>query len=156
MSDLQSTGDRLADIQKINDLAMTLYKMHLAASMDDAAKMAEETLFGASKREALSAQHIDETPIGDMMPEIMQHQQEAAAREIEHTPTTSGIQPLTIPHHTPPPIQEIDASALDEDIVEIPSGDEAIIIGGSPIIEEEIKPEEPHHEVQTTLLGPHG
>ena len=55
-----------------------------------------------------------------------------------------------------PRVQEIDASALDPEAVEIPSGDEAIIIGGSAIIQEEMRPQEPHHEVQKTLLGPHG
>ncbi|MBI4448563.1 hypothetical protein HY641_00860 [Candidatus Woesearchaeota archaeon] len=134
---LESTGDRIAEIQKVNDLAMTLYKMHLAASMDDAVKMAEDTLFGASKREAISAQHIDERPIGAMM-----------------TPERPGDAEVPSPQATPEQLQEIDASALDEDVIEIPQGDDVILIGGSPITEAVIKPQEPKRDVQTRLVIP--
>ena len=58
MSNIQSTGEQLDEARKINDLAMNLYRLHLAPSLADAVEMARQTLQGAGRLEAATAEHM--------------------------------------------------------------------------------------------------
>lgn len=97
MEELASTGDTLEEVQKINNLAVNFYKLHLAASMADAVEMARNTLQGASRLEMRTATHLP-----DKLPEEhLEEAMEVAAPPVDVPPQV--IKELELPET---PIQE--------------------------------------------------
>lgn len=131
MEELQSTGDTLEEVQKINELAANFYRLHLAASMADAVEMARNTLYGASRLEQRTATHLP-----DKIPEPAEIQEEDKT-------------PITMPNQIEQtlPASE-DAFKESETTEQDPPIREEVILPEDKESPEEEKPQ----EIQKTLL----